>query len=118
AVPGESLIAFGTGFGKLTSAVTEGSISPDPPVATIGTPSVQANGKDCQLKFSGLAPGFVGVNQLTFVLPVGLGGLTHVWVDFSGSYSNTPGLWLSTDGILSTSPTRAAGGTTASIPVT
>jgi uncharacterized protein (TIGR03437 family) len=69
--PGETLVAYGIGFGAVTPAVAAGAIANvatrivDPVTITIG--GVQLT--DAQVPYRGLAPGFVGLYQFNFVVP-------------------------------------------------
>jgi uncharacterized protein (TIGR03437 family) len=69
--PGETLVAYGIGFGSVTPAVAAGTIAGgatqlvDPLTITIG--GVQL--ADAQVPYKGLAPGYVGLYQFNFVVP-------------------------------------------------
>lgn len=69
--PGETIIAYGIGFGATTPAVPAGAIANvatqlvDPLVITVG--GVQLTPQ--QIAYAGLAPGFVGLYQFNLVVP-------------------------------------------------
>jgi hypothetical protein len=73
--PGQALVAYITGLGKISDHEPEGLIPPDPPWATsyptyveyrtsYGTRILRAG-----YLFAGRAPGFVGVDQVNFLVP-------------------------------------------------
>jgi uncharacterized protein (TIGR03437 family) len=70
AVPGETLIFYGTGFGPVTpdSVPVAGSI---PTVATqlLNEVQVSIGGIPARVEYAGLAPGLVGVYQFNVVIP-------------------------------------------------
>lgn len=70
---GEILEMFGTGLGVTDPAVPAGQPSPtNPPARANVTPVVSIGNLDAQVLFAGLAPGFAGVYQVNFVVPIGL----------------------------------------------
>lgn len=73
ASPGETLILYTTGLGPLTLDVADGDPAPSDPLAYTEDPfEVLVDGEQCDVQFSGLAPGFVGLYQLNLVLPLDL----------------------------------------------
>ncbi|HEV2688998.1 MAG TPA: hypothetical protein VGV35_10595 [Bryobacteraceae bacterium] len=68
AKPGDALIVYATGLGGVDSPIADGAASLDklrntqPPIVGIG-------GAQATVLFSGLAPQFVGVNQLNILVP-------------------------------------------------
>jgi len=71
AIPGEPLVLYVTGLGPLTLDLVDGYGSPtSPPFAqTIDPFQVILDGESCNVFFSGLAPGFVGLYQINFDVP-------------------------------------------------
>lgn len=71
AIPGEPLVLYVTGLGPLTLNLVDGYGSPTrPPFAqTIDPFQVILDGENCNVFFSGLAPGFVGLYQINFNVP-------------------------------------------------
>jgi minor extracellular serine protease Vpr len=71
AIPGEPLVLYVTGLGPLTLNLVDGYGSPTrPPFAqTIDPFQVILDGENCNVFFSGLAPGFVGLYQINFYVP-------------------------------------------------
>jgi uncharacterized protein (TIGR03437 family) len=64
--PNEVIILYGTGFGPVTPPLLTGV------PATLNqtvTPTVTIDGLSAQVQFSGIAPGFVGLNQINVVVP-------------------------------------------------
>ncbi len=73
AVPGETLVFYGTGFGPVTFGTVAGLVAR----GTIGvkaTVQFQFGDAQAQVLYSGLAPGLVGVYQFNVVVPAGLSG--------------------------------------------
>jgi len=72
AIAGEPLVLYVTGLGPLDIALVDGYGSPSsPPFATTIDPfQVIVNGEQCNVFFSGLAPGFVGLYQINFYVPM------------------------------------------------
>jgi uncharacterized protein (TIGR03437 family) len=72
AQPGEVLTLFATGLGPTSPAVPAGTPTPSsPPVITTTTPTVTAGGQRVPVVVSELAPGAIGLYQVTFALPGG-----------------------------------------------
>src|SRR5450759_883918 len=69
--PGEVVLIYGTGLGAVLPAVASGNAAPSDTLATAtGSVSVLINGIDAGTPlFAGLAPGFVGLPQLTVLIP-------------------------------------------------
>ena len=71
----ETIILFCTGLGSVDTSVLSGTAAPSsPPARTTVTPTILMDGRPAQVTFSGLAPGFVGLYQINFVVPQGVGG--------------------------------------------
>ncbi|HXF28130.1 MAG TPA: choice-of-anchor tandem repeat GloVer-containing protein [Bryobacteraceae bacterium] len=85
---GETVLIYGTGSGTVISppadgAAASGQITTAPAVVTIGGVTAAS------VPFSGLAPGFVGLNQINVVVPAGLTpGNQPVVVTIDGVASN------------------------------
>lgn len=70
ASPGEVLTLFTTGLGPVSIDVPDGVPGPFDPLAYTQDPfQVLVNNELCDVLFSGLAPGFVGLYQLNLALP-------------------------------------------------
>jgi minor extracellular serine protease Vpr len=71
AIPGEPLTLYVTGLGPLDMDLVDGYGSPtSPPFAeTVDAFQVIVDGENCNVFFSGLAPGFVGLYQVNFYVP-------------------------------------------------
>ena len=68
--PGEILLLYTTGLGPLSLNLTDGYGAPSNPLAyTVQPLQVVLDGENCRVFFSGLAPGFVGLYQVNFVVP-------------------------------------------------
>jgi uncharacterized protein (TIGR03437 family) len=80
AAPGETLVIYATGIGKLTNPVTTGAGAPGSPFASaVDTPTVTIGGganaqpaQAGQVLFAGLSPGSVGLAQIDVTLPTTL----------------------------------------------
>jgi uncharacterized protein (TIGR03437 family) len=73
AIPGETLVLYVTGLGPLNDPnLVDGYGSPtSPPFAeTLDPFQVVLDNENCHVDFSGLAPGFVGLYQINFDVPV------------------------------------------------
>lgn len=69
---GGALLIYATGLGPLDAPVPSGQNSMDRVRHTVTTPVVLIGGVQAQVLFSGLAPQFVGINQLNIVVPAGV----------------------------------------------
>jgi uncharacterized protein (TIGR03437 family) len=67
---GSTIILYATGLGAVNQTVTDGAI-PSSLATTTTTPVVMIGGVPAVVGFSGLAPQFVGVNQLNIQIPAG-----------------------------------------------
>jgi uncharacterized protein (TIGR03437 family) len=65
--PGEVVIFYGTGFGPVSPSIDTGA--PSSGNQTVSTPIVTIDGLSAEVQFSGIAPGFVGLNQINVVVP-------------------------------------------------
>jgi uncharacterized protein (TIGR03437 family) len=72
AVVGETIILYATGLGQVDPPGRTGNDSRDTLRRNTATPTVLIGGREAQVAFSGLAPEFVGVNQLNVVVPSGV----------------------------------------------
>lgn len=92
ALAGEPLAIFGTGFGAVTNQPVTGAGAGAMPLAeTISKPIVRIGGIPAQVTFSGLAPGFVGLNQVNAIVPqiASVGSGVEVQLEIAGIQSNT-----------------------------
>ena len=65
-------IAFTTGLGAVTPLLLDGNAAPlDPLATTIANPAVRVGDATAEVLYSGLAPGFVGLYQINFIVPWG-----------------------------------------------
>ncbi len=73
AKPGEVLIAYLTGVGSLFNPPATGApATGDPLTTTAILPTVVVNGVPVHADFSGWSPGYVGLIQVNFPMPVDL----------------------------------------------
>ena len=64
--PNEVIILYGTGFGQVTPPLLTGVPAT---LNQTATPTVTIDGLSAPVQFSGIAPGFVGLNQINVVVP-------------------------------------------------
>ena len=70
AIPGDYIVLYTTGLGPVNLDLTDGEGAPSNPLAYTEDPfQVIVNSEQCQVSFSGLAPAFVGLYQVNFILP-------------------------------------------------
>ena len=83
---GEVLVVYATGLGPVTPDILSGRNSVDQLRRTINTPVVMIGGIPAPIAFSGLAPEFVGVNQLNVTVPAGVsaGGSVPIEIRMDG----------------------------------
>jgi uncharacterized protein (TIGR03437 family) len=89
---GESLLLYCTGLGPLRTPVNAGDISPGAPslAETVNLPTVTIAGLSASVTYSGLAPGQVGLYQITLQAPAGLpAGNQQLKITTGGVVSNT-----------------------------
>ncbi len=66
----ETLVIYATGLGAVQAAVKSGDASPTS--QSLVTPTVSMGGMSASVAYAGLAPGFVGVDQINVVVPAGI----------------------------------------------
>jgi uncharacterized protein (TIGR03437 family) len=92
AAAGSLISIYTTGLGLTNPAVITGQTGAgvEPLNRTVVTPTVTINGVSGTVQFSGLAPGFVGLNQLNVFIPQGTpaGPAVNVQVTLPGVASN------------------------------
>jgi uncharacterized protein (TIGR03437 family) len=70
AKPGQVVIAYGAGQGPLNILVATSAPAPsNPPATTVAPTTVTAGGVPATVQFNGLAPGKVGLWELSFAVP-------------------------------------------------
>jgi len=70
ALPGDYIILYTTGLGPVSLNLQDGYVAPPNPLARTEDPfRVLVDGEQCDVFFSGLAPGFAGLYQLNIRLP-------------------------------------------------
>ncbi len=69
AARGSTVVMYMTGLGPTSPALATGQIGPVPLAYTTNTVAVQVNGVDAAILFSGVAPGFIGLDQVNFTIP-------------------------------------------------
>jgi uncharacterized protein (TIGR03437 family) len=73
AKPGEYLLMYLVGMGATNPPVASGVESPTSPLAyVVAQPTVTVNSQPATVSFAGLTPGFVGLYQVDFQVPMGL----------------------------------------------
>ncbi len=85
AKPGETIILWGTGFGPTSPAIPPGVTVPSTATySTTAVPTIEVNLVPATVYGAALAPGFAGLYQLAFQVPVGLSDGTYQVVAFIG----------------------------------
>ncbi|MFN0171760.1 MAG: BACON domain-containing protein [Bryobacteraceae bacterium] len=86
---GEILVLYLVGMGDTDPSPTTGAISPPVLARTKVTVDTLIGGRTSVVQFAGLTPGFVGLYQVNFVVPDGLGPGDHdIVVEQGGVRSN------------------------------
>ena len=89
AKPGEFITIFCTGLGAVTPSLANGE--PGKNNTTLDKPSVTIDGAPATLEFSGIAPGFIGLDQVNVQVPAGTRTANDmpVVLTIGGKQSNT-----------------------------
>ena len=92
AKPGETIILWGTGFGATTPDAPLGVVIPSSPAyPTTAAPTVQVNLLNAVVYGAALAPGFAGLYQLAFQVPLSLpDGTYQVFATVGSPANNVP----------------------------
>ena len=69
AVRGSAIILYANGLGEVDKPVASGHLGSEPIINTRIKPTVLIGGVEAPVLFSGLAPQFVGVNQVNILIP-------------------------------------------------
>jgi uncharacterized protein (TIGR03437 family) len=89
---GEAIEIFATGLGAVDQLIFDGDSAPGNPAAnTLATATVTIGNVPAKVLFSGLAPGFVGLNQVNVTVPQSVtpGSSVPVVLTIGGVTSNT-----------------------------
>ena len=70
AIAGETVLIYCNGLGAVHSPPADGTAANGQ--VTVATPLVSIGGVSAKVTFTGLAPGFVGLNQINAVVPSGV----------------------------------------------
>ncbi|HLG97674.1 MAG TPA: IPT/TIG domain-containing protein [Bryobacteraceae bacterium] len=96
AKPGSFVTAYLIGSGPLDNPILTGELAPASPLSHESLPTtMKVGGSPATVQFAGMAPGFVGLMQLNFVLPTLPPGDYPVEVAIGGISSNQPLLAVS-----------------------
>ncbi|HWP84119.1 MAG TPA: IPT/TIG domain-containing protein [Terriglobia bacterium] len=90
AIRGQAIQIFATGHSALRQPLADGAAGPVPAIETQARPQVFVGGVECQVEFSGLAPGFAALWQINARIPAlsFLAGKLPVQVFLNGVDSN------------------------------
>ena len=91
ATRGSTVTMFLTGLGPTSPPVPTGQLGPVPLAYTAYEPVVQLGGIIAPVLFSGIAPGFVGLDQVNFTIPstVPVGSVVTIYVTVNGVISKS-----------------------------
>jgi uncharacterized protein (TIGR03437 family) len=90
AAVGEAVIIYCAGLGAVSPGVTAGQAAPAEPLSRVTAPvTVTIDGREAELIFAGLTPGFTGLYQVNAVVPAGAasGNAVPVVISTSGQVS-------------------------------
>ena len=91
ATAGDTITIFATGLGPVTPPPVDGASSSDMPRSTTTVPIVMIGGMSAQVTFSGLSPQYVGLYQVSVVVPPGVTGVAvPVQIQIGGTTSPSP----------------------------
>jgi adhesin/invasin len=93
--PGEYVVVYLTGQGRVDPLVASGGQSPVEPLS-LPVAAVQAKlgGKPAEVAFAGLTPGFVGLLQVNLLVPYVPGGEQPLEVTVGNVQANPAALWV------------------------
>jgi uncharacterized protein (TIGR03437 family) len=90
AAPGSTATAYLTGSGNLDNPVATGAAAPaTPPSMPLNKVTATVNGLPAEVSFSALAPGFIGLLQVSFRVPDLPSGTYPLVVTMNGTLSNS-----------------------------
>lgn len=88
---GDVVSIYCTGLGLVIPEVPVGELAPLSPLSwTVDTPTVTIGGRNAEVQFSGLAPGFIGLYQINAFVPGGVSGDEVPVVIGIGGQSSSP----------------------------
>jgi minor extracellular serine protease Vpr len=89
--PGSVVQLFLNGLGPVSNTPADGAAAPSSPLAkTPTTPTITIGGQNATVQFSGLAPNYVSLYQVNFVVPQGTpSGLQAITCSIGGVTSKT-----------------------------
>jgi uncharacterized protein (TIGR03437 family) len=90
ATPGEALVVYLTGLGRVEGTVEPGKPAPPTSLRVHAPVTVLVGGSATAPTFAGLTPGFVGLYQINFQVPKELFGGLHALVIAAGSVYSEP----------------------------
>jgi len=90
AAPGEYLVIYLAGMGLTNNIIADGAPTPDSPLSIPRiAPTLTLNGVSIPIYFSGLTPGYTGLYQMNFQVPLNTpNGDTQLVVSQGGQASN------------------------------
>lgn len=87
---GSLVTVFLTGQGPVNPPVVSGQPGPSSPLSEVTLPVIaEIGGRQVEVQFLGLAPGFVGLAQANLMVPTGLSGNLPVRITIGDQVSNT-----------------------------
>lgn len=88
---GQTVQIYLNGLGQVDNRPATGEPAPSQPLArTLATPTVTIGGVPASLQFSGLAPGFAGLNQVNVVVPANVSAGSQPVIVSQGGVASPP----------------------------
>jgi len=81
---GDSLMIFATGLGAVAPTIADGAVAGDVIRMATTTPTALVGGVAARVTFAGLAPEFVGVDQINIVVPAVAGNEVSLQIETGG----------------------------------
>jgi uncharacterized protein (TIGR03437 family) len=81
---GDSLMIFGIGLGAVVPTIADGAVAGDVIRMATTTPTALVGGVPARVTFAGLAPEFVGVDQINIVVPAVAGNAVSLQIETGG----------------------------------
>ncbi len=92
---GGTVVAYMTGLGRVAGTLTAGQPSTSPENTVLTTVDISVGQNHVAAQFAGLTPGFAGLYQVNFIVPVGSSlGTNPLQIGTTGVYSRNYSLFV------------------------